>query len=165
MDEFAEAPALEALAAELLSHYHLPAAGAGRITYMWRRKGGSSGGALTFGKCQKPSGLLAHFAATDFIIWLAADHLDKGNATYRQVRALLFHELSHIEEDGREGHDGEYLIVAHDFEGFVNEATSFGFWSEGLRLAAAAVRQFEEYSQLPLDFDQNGESEDGQVSR
>ncbi len=65
-----------------------------RVVFLWKLAGGENAGRLTFGKCQKPSGLLKHFSGVDFVIWLAADHCRMFEPA--QFEALLFHELCHV---------------------------------------------------------------------
>jgi hypothetical protein len=150
LEPFDLAPDLEDLARELIEHYRLPAERADMILYRWRAKGGTSQGQAKVGACQKPAGLLAHFARADFVVWLAADNLAIAEATYRQVRAALFHELFHIQP----GDDGELTATGHDFEGFGDEVRAFGLWHEGLKTAGKAVRQ------LPMDLDSDADPDD-----
>ena len=141
---------LDALAGELLAHYALPAGQAGEIEYLWKRKGGLAKGRVRTGAIQRPSGLLAHYCKASFVVWLAADHLRESHATYRTVRAALFHELSHVEPDDRDGHEGEYVLVGPEFAGFGAEIRAFGLWFEGLKAAEQAIAA---HKQLALDLE------------
>lgn len=63
------------------------------VAVFWRKKGGERRGKKILGTCQHPTGLLAHYAECDWIVWLAADNL-KG-ASERVIEATLHHELQH----------------------------------------------------------------------
>lgn len=105
------------------------------IVYLWKKKGGKSGLKETLGKCQKPSGLLKHFANADFVVWVAADNCE--GFTRKQITALLFHELKHAWRD----EDGKYVTVSHDFEGFAREVELFGDWKRDIARMREAFRQ------------------------
>jgi len=113
-----------------------------RIVYLWKRKGGNAKGHAKLGQCQKPSGLLLHFADCDFVVWLAADHLRERQYTAKQIEAVVFHELNHAgyEEDEETG-AGKYVIVGHDAEVFYSEITRYGTYKEDLQLLAGVFRQ------------------------
>ena len=122
-----------------------------QIEYLWKKKGGKRLGANRMGACGKPSGLLKHYAATDFVIWLAADHLREENYTQDQIEALMFHELSHIAvpEEDESGDLTPPKLAPHDFEGFVADVERYGFWEPSLKRMGRAV-------QLRLTFDEEG---------
>lgn len=107
------------------------------VVCLWRGAGGKAGGAATLGKCQKPSGLLKHFAEADAVVWLAADHCRGMLLSQQQIEALLYHELSHIWID----EDGKLSIRAHDFSGFTGEITRYGLWLDDLRRMDKAIKQ------------------------
>lgn len=126
--EYLIAPELAAIASRLIKTYDdfSPVAFADftyLFTYLWKLTGGKTGGKNKLGACQKPSGLLKHYAETDFIIWLAADHCFRYNEY--QITALIFHELKHA---GYNPENGKYEIITHDFEGFNREVEIFGAW-------------------------------------
>jgi hypothetical protein len=125
--EFIVSPELEKIGTELIAKYdelaHLEAY---RLIYLWKKTGGKSGGKLTLGKCQRPSGLLKHFSNTDFIIWLGADNTQQ--CTEFQITALVFHELKHAQIDEK----GNPVVVGHDFEGFAREVEIFGNWKSDI---------------------------------
>lgn len=108
-----------------------------RLEYRWKREGGKSKGKATLGKCIKATGLLRHFTQFDFVIWLAADHARDAFMTYRQVEALVFHELCHAGRDEQ----GRPSVEAHDFEGFGKELQVYGAWTSDLRIAERAFQQ------------------------
>lgn len=108
--QFLQSDDLKAVAESLIDKYesdvsHLEYA---NIVYLWKAAGGESNGYATLGKCIRPSGLAAFFAApdpdsnVDYVIWCAADHLRDNRAKYRTVCALIFHELKHtaMQHDG-----------------------------------------------------------------
>jgi hypothetical protein len=64
------------------------------VCFLWRAKGGASGGIATLGKTTKASGLVRYFGEQDIVVWLAADHCRDLALSRHQVEALLFHELS-----------------------------------------------------------------------
>ena len=132
--EYLAAPDLHELAQDLIGeHAALDAAGEWHIRYLWRRKGGSSRGKMTFGRCQKLSGLARHFAAADFVVYIAADHATAYEFTRRQLEALLFHELLHIDTEEDDHGTRKPVHRAHDAEVFRAELEVYGLWDEGLR--------------------------------
>lgn len=117
-----------------------------RVIYVWKRRGGKSGGNRTLGKCQKPAGLLRHFSGADYVVWIAADHARDLGFAPREIEAVTFHELLHtewIEEDEDTG-KGHFGLCGHDFEGFVAELDAYGPWQANLREMHAHV------ARLPL---------------
>ncbi len=142
-NEYMAAPDLEAIGASLirrtLSFTHLEQA---VVTYLWKSKGGNGKGKRTLGKCQKPSGLLYHFAACDFVIWLAADHVRELQFDARRIEALVFHELCHADyEEDEENGAGRFTIAGHDVEAFMSEVRSYGAYTEDLQQFAGVCRQ------------------------
>lgn len=117
------------------------------VVYLWRRKGGSTGGRLTLGKCQKPTGLLAYFAGADFVVWLAADHHrdrvagERAGASRFEVEAALFHEMLHVGIETDDDGNVRNVIVPHDFTAFNAEVTRYGAWKGDLRAADQSFRQ------------------------
>ncbi len=111
-----------------------------RIAYLWKRKGGRSGGKLVFGRVMPAPPVLAALAEerVDFVIWLAADHGRDARWTGRHVEALLFHELKHLEHDLDAG---RITAVAHDFEGFYDELVEYGSDSPVAREPLERIRQ------------------------
>jgi hypothetical protein len=140
--DFMAADELQAIGAGLIDRHdnfsHLVNA---EITYLWKKKGGQSGSRATLGKCQKPSGLLLHFAACDFVVWVAADHALALELTAEQLQALLFHELCHAQRETDEQGFSQFVVVKHDVEAFTLEIKRYGLWKEDLREMGAAVRQ------------------------
>lgn len=131
-DEFLDDPALDALLMEVVGSYealrHIEDHGIG-IRALWKKKGGKSKGALTYAKCVKPTGLLAHFCAVDFVIWLAADNVELESWTTVQIKKLLYHEARHIAwDEGDDEHDPKAVLKAHDLEIFFGELTDTGAW-------------------------------------
>lgn len=148
--EFTAAPDLENIGLRLVrKHFTFPETVA--IHYLWKAKGGS-GGTETLGKCTKASGLTGFYSNADFIIWVAADHVDLTPLSRLQVEALLYHELCHIsaEEDG-----GEVALelLKHDVEAFRAEITEYGFWKEDLaafgRTVQRALPGFDGSNEIP----------------
>ncbi len=118
------------------------------IVYLWKEAGGESNGYATLGKCIRPSGLTAFFAApdvdskVDYVIWCAADHLRDNKANYRTICALLFHELKHTQWQ-----DGKLIVVGHEFEGFAREIEEFGMWQHSIKRIAEACETVKDVQQ------------------
>lgn len=118
------------------------------IVFLWKESGGESNGYATLGKCIRPSGLAAFFAAptaeenVDYVIWCAADHLRENRANYRTICALLFHELKHTYRL-----DGKLMIVGHEFEGFAREIEEFGMWQHSIKRIAEACESVKDVQQ------------------
>jgi hypothetical protein len=108
-----------------------------RVGYRWRAKGGKTKGKATLGRCQKTAGLLKNFSGVDFIIWAAADNCRDAHMTFRDMEALVFHELCHT------GCTEDYQprVEPHDFEGFVFELQEYGAWTRDLKWAQQAFTQ------------------------
>ena len=106
------------------------------ISYLWKKKGGSTRGKLRMGYTTKTSGALRHFSAVDAVIWLAADHLAGRNA--REIEAWLYHEMLHLGWD----EEGERVaLMGHDFEGFAAEVERYGDVLPDAKAIAGAFRQ------------------------
>lgn len=146
-EAYTAAPDLEALAHTLIRRYPDALGHIAEVTvaYLWKKAGGKRGGNATFGKTAKRGGLVAAFTSADFIIWLAADHVEAANYTPEQITALLHHELLHIsvEEPDEDDEDGErkFVLRGHDLEVFTEEIRVYGAWDAMLREAADAFRQ------------------------
>ena len=108
--DFLPDAALDALFDDVVSSYrrlgHIEDHGI-QVSVLWKRKGGKSKGSATYGKCQKPSGLLAHFCTADFVIWLGADTIAEQEWTTEQIRKLLYHEARHIGWEDPDDDDAE----------------------------------------------------------
>lgn len=135
--DFLLANDVEDLASVLIGRYpELAKLEEASIGYCWKRKGGESGGSSVFGKCTKPSGLLAFYTERHFIIWLAADHCRAWEFGDREIEALLYHELCHAEliEDEDTG-QVKAKTLAHEVEMFVSELDRYGLWHDSLKRA------------------------------
>jgi hypothetical protein len=147
-DDFQKAPEIQTIGDALIVRWdelsHLQDA---NIEYRWKRSGGKSHGNLTYGKCVKLSGLARHFAGSDFVVWVAADHLrESGWITY-QLEALVYHELCHIavevnEDETSPDYGEEKLVIrGHDRELFVDELRRYGAWDQPLQRIGETYRQ------------------------
>jgi len=121
-DDFLDDPLLDRLLLDVIGAYpalrHIEAHGIS-VRALWKRKDGKSHGALTYAKCVKPSGLLAHFCKVDFVIWVAADNVELEGWTTVQLSKLLYHEARHIEWNrGDDEHDAKAKLKGHDIELF-----------------------------------------------
>jgi hypothetical protein len=142
-EEFKADRALAALAVELIER-HPGKFGFLRnveVKFLWKRNGGRSQGKARLGYCAKTSGLARHYAGADFVIWLAADTARDCGLGPRELEALLFHEMSHIDYDDEAD---KPTVRCHDFEGFIDELAEYGEWLPDLRRARHA------FAQLPL---------------
>jgi hypothetical protein len=111
------------------------------VLYRWRRHGGRSQGRERWGSCAKLGGLAKHCAGAEFAICLAADHCREAGLGPRELEALLFHEMSHIDYDDEAD---KPVVRAHDVEMFLDELAEYGTWRADLRRAKDA------FEQLPL---------------
>jgi len=143
-DDFLDDPALDALLMQVVGKYdalsHIEDHGIS-IRALWKKKGGKSKGALTYGKCVKPTGLLAHFCSVDFVIWLGADNVETESWTTVQIAKLLYHEARHIGwDEGDDEHDPKAKLLAHDLEIFLGELTDTGAWERRRDTVAGETR-------------------------
>lgn len=149
--DFIAAPELKKIGDKLIEHFDddFGFLDGANILYLWKEKGGESGGMATLGKCIKPSGLAGYFAAeaddadrVHYIVWAAADHLRLNKATVRTVYALIFHELMHTDTN-----EGKLTVRGHEFEGFAREIEEFGFWRQSITNIAGAVEKVKDDQQ------------------
>lgn len=108
------------------------------VVYLWKKSGGKSNGKGTYGKTQKPSGVLTAFTDAHYVIWLAADHVANAGFDDRQVEALLFHEMLHT---GADDETMAPILIPHDVEMFRAEVEEYGLWEPQLREVAPAFKQ------------------------
>lgn len=116
------------------------------IEYLWKAKGGKSGGKSVLGKCAKTPPLVQAHKYSTFTIWLAHDHCKEFLLTDLQLEALLYHELCHavIEEvENEQTGDVSFkpTILAHDLEMFHSEVEEYGLWTAELVQAKAVFQQ------------------------
>jgi hypothetical protein len=134
-DEYLNAPQLliigNRLRTECSEFRHLEHA---RIEFLWKKAGGKSKGKARFGQCNKPSGMLAHYCPSEFIIWIAADHVREAVFTNLQLEALVYHEMKHcgFEFDDKTG-EQTWVLWPHDNELFLGELTRYGAWQPDLQ--------------------------------
>lgn len=104
------------------------------IAYLWKAKGGGSGGQDTLGQAALPSKLVKHFKDVDYIVWFAADHVRDRLPLWSQheIEALVYHELCHCDFEVSDKGVMKLIIKPHDFAGFGNELRRFGRWNSGL---------------------------------
>ncbi|OGT54313.1 MAG: hypothetical protein A3E01_15220 [Gammaproteobacteria bacterium RIFCSPHIGHO2_12_FULL_63_22] len=144
--DFAPAPDLEYIANYVIPA-KLPDFPECSVTYLWKKKGGAKSGKGVYGKLTKSSGLVGYFAGTEYVLWLAADHIKALGFTAYQVEALLFHELCHIDiEEDEDSEEGKLTTKGHDIEAFRAEVEHYGFWDEDLRAFATTMQ-----GRLPLE--------------
>ena len=148
--DFQDAPELKRLARDLADEYEdnprvndiLWHSEGAEIRYAWKQKGGRSQGQSVLGRCVKLSGPAKHFAKdADFLIWIAWDHVRNLQFNRREMMALLFHELHHVQRDVTEDLEDVYSIRGHDLETFIAEIEVFGPWLDDLERGKKAFEQ------------------------
>ena len=131
--DFLPASGVKEIAQRLIANYpefdHLEET---EIAYAWKRKGGESGGKVTFGKCVKSSGLVKFFGKNTFVIWLAADNCREYGFTAGKLEALIYHELCHAGEEEAKNGDVKAVVTPHDVEAFASEIERYGLWTDDL---------------------------------
>lgn len=108
-----------------------------KVVYLWAKTGGKRDGKQVWGKCQKPSGLLKHFAGCAFVVMLSADHLTAAQASRKKIEAVLYHEHCHMAVN----QDGDPITVGHDWTGFNDELLAYGAWEADLRMMVQVAHQ------------------------
>ncbi len=161
--DFLAAPGLKAVGERLIfEHESLADLSGVEIRYLWKRRGGSSGGNPKLGALQRPGGLLRYFTGgVTFICWLAADNVRALQLDPAKIEACLFHQLSHAQLNPDD--DDAWRIRSHDFEGFVSELDQYGAWSADLREVAAHIRLLP-LDQALADTEGDGEADEGEES-
>lgn len=157
--DFVSAPGLKAIATRLIADKDALSVIRGlEVRYLWKRRGGTSGGNPKLGALQRPGGLLRYFTGgTPFVCWLAADNCRDLALKPEQIEAAMFHQLLHA--DTNPDDEDQFRIRGHSFEGFVEELDEFGPWSADLREVAAHMHS------LPLDQAlADADADDGQES-
>ena len=107
------------------------------VAFLWKKTGGNAKGKPRLGTCQKPTGLLKHFADYDFVIWLGADNMRAAKFGQAEIEATLYHELCHAWID----EDGDPQVLPHDYEGFCSEMKEYGLWRPDLRQMHETTKQ------------------------
>ena len=155
--DFVPAPEVEAIGGTMIQSGPLTSLDDGEliIDYRWKRQGGTSGGNLIFGKCVRLSGVAKHYAkGAHFLIWLAADHCEAYGYDDKQIEALVYHELLHVERDEDEDKDGNpiirYRTRGHDAEVFFDEIARYGAWSSNRARLIDVVRQLPLPIEVPV---------------
>lgn len=144
-DDYLVDQVLDALFAEVVGSYerlgHIEEHGIS-VALRWKKKGGKSKGKLTYVKCEMPSGLLAHFCKSDFVIWVAADNVETESWTTVQIRKLLYHAARYIGWDfGDEEHDPHPVLLTHDISLFHGEMFDTGAWERNRDQLAYETQQ------------------------
>lgn len=143
--DFMTAPGLERVGLALIAKGAIDLKQEPHISFLWKRAGGKSGGNFVLGKCVKLSGLNAYFGEVDFVVWLAADHLEVMRPNAYVVEGLIFHELAHIEERWNEDEDGNqewagWGTRGHDLEAFKAEVERYGLYRPAIQAIAPAFQ-------------------------
>lgn len=114
------------------------------MSFLWRQRGGKSRGRPNMGATVKAGGLLKHFAASTFCIWLAADHVRAAGYGDRQIEALLFRQLlaagvAEVDEDT--GRGGGATLVPPEIQAYEAEIRVYGAWEPAHKSAARTFQQ------------------------
>jgi hypothetical protein len=134
---YERAPGLTKLGGELIAEYpELADCRNFRIKFLWKHRGGKA-----LGRCLKVGDLAAHYSDADYVVWLAIDTVTEQTLADRQITALLFHELLHVQEvlDKEGNPTGKAGLRQHDIEEFAETVNRFGLWHADLRPAADAI--------------------------
>jgi hypothetical protein len=135
---FMEAPALKRIADALIEKHEdvLKVVGNFKVRYLWKARGGSQYGLPHYGNCEKPGGLAQYGLGTDFVIWLAADHLFTTGFMAEQIEALMFRQLCGISQNDN---TKSAELRGPDFHGYRVEIERYGFWDEPLKALGKAL--------------------------
>lgn len=130
--QFLDAPELEEIAVKLIYEEggdfdHLRDVSIG---YLWKLKGGATGGKLVLAKTMSVPSLAQYYASeagneVEYVIAFSYDNLRTARFTKWQLEALMYHELCHLGWDDE--HD-KVKMVAHDFTVFNKELQRYGAW-------------------------------------
>lgn len=144
--EYLEAPDLAAIGRRIigeyseLAHLRADAPNGHRIMFLWKAKGGNTGGKAKLGQCVKASPLVDFLVGgVEFLVILSADHVRAMGLAGYQVEALLYHELLHADET----EDGKPTLAPHDVTAFQGEIRRYGAWMQDLKDTAKSFKQLE----------------------
>lgn len=142
--QFLDAPELEELALKLIYEEggdfdHLRDVAIG---YLWKLKGGATGGKLVLGKTMSVPPLAQYYAAeagseVEYVITFSYDNLRTARFTKWQLEALMYHELCHL---GWDDEKEKVKMVAHDFTVFNKELQRYGAWDYDINTMIRSAR-------------------------
>lgn len=140
---YLEAPDVEAVARELIDGceelHWLSGPDGPRIAYLAKLKGQvKADDRHTLGKALKASEPWGMLAGLDAVLWVHRGSWRDMKAEVR--RALLHHELMHLDQDEE---SGELLIRGHDLEEFAGTVRRFGAWEPAIAHLAEQLKLFE----------------------
>lgn len=135
---------LENMARELIGMYHSEAATA-RVFYFFKTKHRKKGDKAVLGTCSLLNEKMQLMCPYDYCLEIADDAWQQLNETQR--KALLLHELKHIQVV--EGEDGEtkYRLRLHDLEEFSQVVKIFGLWKPDIVEFSKALEGKQELKQ------------------
>jgi hypothetical protein len=129
------------IAEEMIKLYH-PDAAYSNICYLFRAEHSNTGGKIILGTCTKQSDKLKILHGFDFIIEFAYDVWEQ--LTDIQQKALILHELKHIEiTEGKEGQI-KLRLCKHDLEEFRDVVEIFGLYTQDLQQMASVIAEAKE---------------------
>lgn len=105
------------------------------LSYYWKRKGGTNKEGDRLGGVKRFGAIEREVSGIDFVVWLAADHL-QGSTAY-VIEAALYHELLKCGTTEK----GTTTLHSPDVVCFSTELSECGLWRIGLKSAAKAWEQ------------------------
>lgn len=119
------------LAERLIEEHHVHLTHA-KIGFLYRSEPAKSGDVMVYGKAKKVSASNQVFLDFDFIIWVAKAYFE--NASPEMQAALVDHELCHCG-----GFYGEWRMLHHDLEEFIDVVSRHGLWRPSLHYMNQAM--------------------------
>ena len=111
------------------------------IRYEWKQKGGTSRGKPLLANITRLGGLARYYGRSEFTVWVAADHAREMKPSYRDMEAILFHELMKVDKRVSEDDEITYQVRNPTIMAFPEEVELFGLWREELEEARATFEQ------------------------
>lgn len=129
---FFEAETVKLIADSLISTYH-PELATARVKYLFQEKAGKKNGKPLFGKAQKCSGLLEHFADTDFLLIVGQDIF---NTLEQQARVAAIDHLleccTGVEDEKDPAAPMKWSTREPDIREFGTILSRYGAWNAEL---------------------------------
>jgi len=122
-EKYEDAPMVESLARELIEKYELHDAKEAHVKYLFYKADESS----YLGKCSRATGKWSYLTGYDYVIEIWKPFWD--SATDQARRAVVYHELLHIQKKVTKKGKVRWLIRKHDVEEFLEVVQEFGPWS------------------------------------
>lgn len=124
--EYRDAPDVQEIAEKVIEELGLIDAGFARIKYLFKVSEKSTYN----GKCALAGAKWKHLTGFDYVVEVWSKFWD--DSTPEQKRALLYHELLHVERtETKRG--TKWVIRDHPVEAFPEEVQQFGAWTPQLQ--------------------------------